>query len=115
LELKKQYNLFEEDILGKILIITENFPDFRQIIKEKLAIEDLLEYFKFISEEIKEILLQYHSYLNDEYDSYINKLIHYTYISGLFSYYKPCEYSFCSINISKVVSQQRRNFDISQI
>ena len=115
LELKKQYNLIEEDILGKILIITENFPDFRQIIKEKLAIEDILEYIKFISEKIKEILLQYHSHLNDEYDSYINKLIHYTYISGLFSYDKPCEYSFCSINISNVESQQRRNLDISQI
>jgi len=114
LEIKKMYNLIEEDILEKILIITENFPDIRQIIKEKLAIEDILDYIKFISEEIKEILLQYHSDLNDEYNSYINKLIHYTYISGLFAFDKPCNYSFCSINISNTKNQQRRNLDVSQ-
>ena len=113
LEIKKQYNLIEQDILGQILMITDNFPDFRQIIKEKLAIEDILEYIKYMSEEIKEILLQYHSDLNDEYDSYINKLIHYTYINGLSAYDKPCKYSFCYINISSIKNQQRRNLHIS--
>ena len=29
LEIKKQYNLIEQDILGQILMITDNFPDFR--------------------------------------------------------------------------------------
>ena len=109
LEIKKQYNLIEEGILGQILVITDNFPDVRQTIKEKLAIEDILEYIKLMSVEIKDLFLKYHNDLNDDFDSYINKLIHYTYINGLNYYDKPCNYSFCSINISEVKNKQRRN------
>ena len=108
LKIKNEYNLIEEKILGKILTIIDTFPDFQKVIKEKLLIENTLEYIKFIFEKTRDSLLKYQEDLNDDYDSYINKLIHYTYINGLDSYDKPCNYSYCSIDVNKIKNKQRR-------
>ena len=93
LEIKEEYNIIENKILQKIVIITNNFPDFSEIIKAKLI------------EKIHYLLLKYENDLNNDYDSYINKLIHYTYINGLETFDEPCHYSFCSINISQNKTQ----------
>ena len=105
LEIKLQYNIIENKILEKVLNITNNFPDFSIIIKEKLAIYDILELIKLTIEYLQNSLLKYQNDLNNDYDSYINKLIHYTYINGLNTYDEPCNYSFCSINISQMKKQ----------
>ena len=100
-EIKAQYYSIEEKILEKVLKIVNSFPDFNKIIKENLAIYDIFESISLLSEKIPDLLLKYQDDLNDDYDTYINKLIHYTYINGLDSYDEPCNYSFCSINISE--------------
>ena len=99
-EIKVQYYSIEEKILEKVLKIINSFPDFNKIIKENLAIYDIFESISLLSEKIPDLLLKYQDELNDDYDTYINKLIHYTYINGLDTYDEPCNYSFCSINIS---------------
>lgn len=42
-------------------------------------------------------------------NSYINKLIHYTYINGLYTYNRQCNQSYCSINFN--YSTSRRNLE----
>ena len=112
-EIKNHYNLIEEKILEKVLNITKEFPDFSEIIKEKIAIYDIIELIKVLIEKMKYLLLNYQKELNDDYYSYINKLIHYTYINGLDSYEESCNYSFCSINVTK--NMEKTNNNISNI
>ena len=102
LEIKIKYNLIEEQILEKVLVITNNIPDYREAFKETLQIEDIFSSIEYIISEIKDSLLKYQDALYEDYNSYINKLIHYTYINGLKTYYKPCNYSFCSIDIDEI-------------
>ena len=111
LKVKNKYNLIEKQILIGIINITDNFPDFSKITKEKLNIEDILEYIKLIIEELKITLLKYENDLNDDYDSCVNKLIHFTYINGLYTYDNPCYYSFCSINLDKNKDENKRNLE----
>ena len=101
-EIKIQYNSIEEKILEKVLNIVKSFPDFYEIIKEKLALYDIFDSINLLAENIQVLLLKYQDDLNDDYDTYINKLIHYTYINGLDTFDEPCNYSFCSINISEI-------------
>ena len=108
LEIKREYNIIEEEILGEIQPIFETFPSLKDVIKGKLEIENIVEYIKFIFEKMKDSLLKYQVDLNEDYDSYINKLIHYTYINGLDSYDKPCNNSYCAIKVSKFKNKQRR-------
>ena len=65
LKIKEDYNLIEEQLLGEIISVTDTFPDFKQIIKEKLEIENSLEFIKSIYEETKDLLLKYQDDLND--------------------------------------------------
>ena len=104
-EIKEHYNIIEVKILEKIINITDNFPDFSLIIKEKLRIYDILELISELIEQLRYLLLKYENDLNTDYDNYINKLIHYTYINGLISFEKPCNSSFCVLNISEIKSQ----------
>ena len=113
-KIKQEYNLIEEKILEDIQNIVDTFPDIKEIIKEKLDIENTLEYIKSILEETKDLLLKYKNDLNEDYDSYINKLMHYTYINGLDTYDKSCTDSYCGINVTKIKSVQRRRLGKSQ-
>jgi hypothetical protein len=45
--------------------------------------------------------------------SYINKLIHFTYINGLYTYNEPCIYSFCNINTE--YNKTNRNLEKNNI
>jgi len=115
LKIKNKYNLIEKQILIGIINITDNFPDFSKIAKEKLNIEGILEYIKLIKEELKITLLKYEKDLNDDYDTYINKLIHFTYINGLYTYDNPCSYSFCSISLNKNKDENKNKRNLKQI
>ena len=43
--------------------------------------------------------MEYIDILNKDLESYINKLIHYTFIDGLYSLNEPCNESFCKIDL----------------
>jgi len=97
--IKEQYNSIEERLLNEIIKIINNFPDFLPIIKEKLYLELILNNASITNEYIKELFIKYKDILNEDFLSYINKLVHYTYINGLYTYDYPCNYSFCMIDL----------------
>ena len=107
--IKEQYNSIEERLLNELIKIITNFPDNLQIVKEKLGLEYILNYISSSNEYIKDIFIEYKDILNEDFLSYINKLVHFTYINGLYTYDYPCNYSFCLIDIKSKNSANNEN------
>ena len=99
IRIKNQYNLIENEILGTISDSVENFPDYISIIKNMLYINEIFNHIASLYDIIKDLLIKYGDDLDNDINTYINKLIHFTYINGLYTYDKPCNYSFCKINM----------------
>ena len=97
--IKEQYNSIEERLLNELLNIITKFPDNLQIVKERLDLEYIFNYISTANENIKDIFIEYKDILNEDFLSYINKLIHFTYINGLYTYDHPCNDTFCFIDI----------------
>ena len=127
-KLKEQYNLIENEILESVSDSVNNFPDYIPIFKEMLNIDNIFNYINDLYSIISDLLLQYGDELDLDTTNYINKLIHYTYINGLYTYDEPCVYSFCKVNIDynntkrnlefnknykkrKLIENERRNYD----
>ena len=111
--IKDKYNEIEELLLATIYNITQNFPDYYSIIKEKLQLESIYENLTGFYDILFPIFKEYEEILGTNFNSYINKLIHYTYINGLHTYDKPCNYSFCLFNMDKN-NNTRRNEEINE-
>ena len=107
--IKEQYNSIEERLLNELIKIITNFPDNLQIVKEKLGLEYILNYISTSNEYLKDIFIEYKDILNEDFLSYINKLVHFTYINGLYTYDYPCNYSFCLIDIKSKNSANNAN------
>jgi len=108
--IKNKYNTIEEALLNKILKIVNEFPDFFSIIKSKLNLESINDEINLISKKIDNIFIEYKDILFDDINSYINKLVHYTYIKGLNTYNEPCNDSFCLIDFNIInETKVRRN------
>ena len=99
-KLKEQYNLIENEILESVSDSVNNFPDYIPIFKEMLNIDNIFNYINDLYSIISDLLLQYGDELDLDTTNYINKLIHYTYINGLYTYDEPCVYSFCKVDIT---------------
>jgi hypothetical protein len=99
IKIKNQYNIIENKILETISFSLNNFPDYTSIFKNKLHVEEIFNYIESLYDTIKDLLLNYGEELDIDTNNYINKLIHYTYIKGLYTYDEPCIYSFCRIDI----------------
>ena len=99
-KIKNQYNIIENKILESMDDSINNFPDYTSILKQNLGIENTLRYIRSLYNIFKNILLKYYDDLDMDLNSYINKLIHYTYINGLYTFDQPCKYSFCKIDIN---------------
>ena len=99
IKIKNQYNIIENKILETISFSLNNFPDYTSIFKNKLHVEEIFNYIESLYDTIKDLLLNYGEELDIDTNNYINKLIHYTYIKGLYTYDEPCMHSFCRINI----------------
>ena len=98
--IKTKYNIIEETLLNEIEKIVKTFPDFYSIIKDKLNLELIYEIILLYNEDLYLIFEEYKDYINTDLDSYMNKLVHYTYIDG-FNYYKdPCNSSECFIDLT---------------
>ena len=106
--IKEQYNSIEERLLKELFEIIGVFPNFCLLIKEKLELEQLIQditpYIIYANKTIFKYL--------EELDkvSYINKLIHYTYIYGLYYQDSPCEDSFC-FNESELFNEEEDSSD----
>ena len=87
ISIKKLYNSIEEKLLNKLIEIIKSFPDNYLLIKDKLKLESIYNNTSLFYDYVNETLLNYDNTLQDELQSYINKLIHFTFIKGL-NYYK---------------------------
>ena len=97
--IKNEYNKIEENILNDIIKIIENFPDYYSIIKNEFDFESKINNITSFFDTTNAIFMEYINILNKDLESYINKLIHYTFIDGLFYLDEPCKESFCKIDL----------------
>ena len=88
----------EKTILDEMADSINNFPDYITILEEMLQVNNIFNYIESLYDIIKDLLINYANEFDIDSTSYINKLIHFTYINGLYTYNEPCIYSFCSIN-----------------
>ena len=97
----KKYNSIEEELLNRIQTLTEYFPDCYSEIKNNLLgtkIDSIEEYTYLIESTMED----YQNDLVNDINSYLNKLIHYTYIDGLNTVETSCENSDCGIPINSL-------------
>ena len=106
--IKDQYNEIEKKLLDKIFNITSTFPDYYSIIKDKLNLEFIYGNISSFFEIVKNEFYEYAEILTEDFNSYLNKLIHYTLINGLITYDKPCKYSLCQIHFNSSIENERR-------
>ena len=91
-----KYNSIEEKLLNSIKILVKDFPDCYSEVKKNL-LGDKIESINYFTEQINSTLFDYQNILDNEIKSYINKLIHFTYIDGLLTMNTSCENSDCGI------------------
>ena len=94
-----KYNSIEEQLLQRIQALAEEFPDCYSIIKNKL-LGNKIELIDLLTNQINSTLIDYQNELINDIKSYINKLIHFTYIDGLQTMEYSCENSDCGIPIN---------------
>ncbi len=109
--IKNNYNNIEQKLLDKINNITNNFPDYYFIIKNELKLENLYEPFLDYFDVVKNEFLEYEDILTKDFDTYLNKIIHFVFIDGLYSFNKPCKYSFCKIDFNSSEKNERRRVE----
>ena len=97
--IKDQYNTIEQRLLEEITKIVKSFPDNYLFVRQKLGLKLIRDNISVILQNITELFEEYNTILFDDLISYINKLVHYTYINGTYTYDSPCNYTFCEINL----------------
>ena len=97
--IKNEYRIIEENLLNEILEIIKSFPNFYLLIKNELKLESIITNISSFYNKTNETLINYVNILDKDLESYINKLSYYTFIKGLNTYNKPCDKSFCMINL----------------
>ena len=93
--IKDQYNSIEERLLNELFNIIDNFPNYYLVVKDLLNLETMNENITLFINYTNETIFDYIDILDKNIKSYINKLIHYTYINGLYYVDSPCFGSFC--------------------
>ena len=94
-----KYNSIEEQLLNRIQTLAEEFPDCYSEIKNNL-LGNKIESIDLLTNEINSTLIEYQNDLINDIKSYINKLIHFTYIDGLQTMEQSCENTDCGIPIN---------------
>jgi hypothetical protein len=74
--------------------IIESFPDFFRIIKNKFNLEEIYNKISLFFDYTNELLINYTEILDKDLKSYINKLVQYIFINGLYILDEPCNESF---------------------
>ena len=109
--IKDQYNTIEVRLLEEITKIVKTFPDNYLFVREKLGFELIIDNITLIIENVTELFEEYNNILIDDLISYINKLIHYTFINGTYTYDSPCNFSFCEINLNLNSTNETRRLE----
>ena len=95
--IKEKYNYIEEQILEVITSISDNFPDCYSIVRDNFINNRIEDIYNYIT-EINETILEYKDLLNEDIESYINKLSYHSFINGLYTYENECNESYCMFN-----------------
>ena len=110
-----KYNSIEEELLNRTQALANQFPDCYSEIKEKL-LKTKLEIIDNSTDEINLTLFEYQDILVNDIKSYLNKLIHFTYIDGLQTMDEPCNENSCGIPTNKFRRLNNKEIiDISNI
>ena len=109
--IRNKYNIIEEALINEIIKIIDGFPDYFSLIKTKLNLESINEKINLISNEFDKIFNEYKDILFEDINSYINKIVHYSYIKGIHTLDRPCNDSLCLIDFSKIYQNERRRND----
>ena len=96
--IKNNYNKIEETILNDLVSIIESFPDYLRIIKNKFNLEWIYNNISLFFDYTNELLINYTEILDKDLKSYINKLVQYIFINGLYTLDEPCNESFCNFD-----------------
>ena len=99
--IKEKYDFILKQILNLVSKIVDNFSDFYSIIRDNFINDRIESIFNYI-DEINETISEYNYIINNDIESFINKLSFYIFIDGLNSIDKPCNKSYCLINISNI-------------
>ena len=94
-EIKNQYNSIEERLLNELINILNTFPNYYLRVQEILDLEGMNQNLTQINTYTNDTIFDYIEILDKDIKSYINKLIHYTYINGLYYQDSPCVGSSC--------------------
>ena len=98
----EKYNSIEQELLNRIKILAEDFPDCYSDVKENL-LGTKLNSTEYFTEQINTTIFEYRKILVNDIKSYLNKLIHFIYIDGLKTVDTPCEDSDCGIPMNKAL------------
>ena len=93
--IQEQYNSIEERLLKELFNIIDNFPNYYLVVKDLLDLEGMNENITPYINCVNSTLLNYSEILDYDIKTYINKLMHYSYINGLYYQDSPCEDSYC--------------------
>ena len=88
----EKYNNIEEELLNRTKAIAEDFPDCYSEIKTNL-LGTKINFTEHYINQINFNLYNYQNILTNDIETYINKLIHFTYINGLQTTDESCENS----------------------
>ena len=97
----EKYNSIEQELLNKIKVLADDFPDCYSDIRKNLLATKInsTDYF---TEQINSTIFEYRNILVNDIKSYLNKLIHFIYIDGLETVDTPCEESDCGIPLNNL-------------
>ena len=108
--IKTEYNTIEDRLLKELIEIINSFPNFYLQLKDTLDLEMMNKNITPFIVYSNNTIFDYIEILENDIKSYINKLIHYTYINGLYYQESPCAYSFC-FNESDIFANYTVDYD----
>ena len=108
--IKEKYNEIEQKLLSEIKIIADNFPDCYSTVKENIILSRIEKVEMYLN-DINLTLIKFKEEMIEDIGSYINKLIHYSYINGLLTFDQPCNESYCSIPKEKEENSTNRRLN----
>ena len=100
-EIKNQYNSIEKRLLDELINILNSFPNYYLRVQEILDLVGMNQNLTFINNNTNNTFFEYIEILDADIKSYINKLIHYTYINGFYYVDSPCVGKYC-FNYSEI-------------
>jgi len=108
ISIKDIYNRIEEKLLNELIKKIEEFPDYYELLRNKLRLDLIHNNISLFCNQLIVLFGKYMNILDKEYSTYINKLIHFTFINGLYTFDKPCNDSYCFINLENVNESEQR-------